>query len=124
MSRRSWGGLRSVRSRNRLRGRQRILELPKSKLTHIIGSGRPYAVPDRDSNLYDRVAILSQAVAVAAEREKQLAQDIMHLQDRVDDHADLIAKGRGIFLALAIIGSVAGFFIGAWERLVKMFTGH
>ena len=81
-------------------------------------------MPDRDSNLYDRVAILSQAVAVAAEREKQLAQDIMHLQDRVDDHADLIAKGRGIFLALAIIGSVAGFFIGAWERLVKMFTGH
>ena len=80
--------------------------------------------PERDDNIYDRVARLSELLAVAAEREKHLADEIEVIKEQVNELNSVLAKGRGALLVLVTLGSLLGLIIGVWDKIVKVFTGN
>ena len=79
---------------------------------------------ERDANIYDRVSRLSEQVAVSAERERKLSEDVKELQEQVDTLNSVLAKGRGGLLVIVTVGSLMGVLLGAWDKLAKLFTGH
>ena len=79
---------------------------------------------ERDANIYDRVSRLSEQVAVSVERERKLSEDVKELQEQVDTLNGVLAKGRGGLLVIVTVGSLMGVFLGAWDKLAKLFTGH
>ena len=79
---------------------------------------------DRDDALYDRLAELKQAAAVAAERERQLEGKVTALEDEMKDIKELVAKGRGVLLVILSLGSMIGLLFGAWDKIAKFFGGH
>ena len=79
---------------------------------------------ERDDDLYDRLARVSEQAAVAAERERQLENKVDNLEREMSTLKDLVARGRGVLLVLLSLGSVLGMLIGAWDKIVRFFGGH
>ena len=79
--------------------------------------------PERD-DIYDRIARLSELIAVASERERQLAQEVIDLRKQVDELNGVLAKGRGMVLVLVTLGSLIGLVLGTWDKLTKLVVPH
>lgn len=86
-------------------------------------------------DLYGRLARMSEQMAVTAERERQLEERVAERERKLEEKVnaieaeivslrELAAKGRGGLLVLLAIGSIIGVFVGAWDKILRLFGGH
>lgn len=74
-------------------------------------------------DIYDRIAKLSEAAAVNAERERQLEVQVRELEAEMASIRDVVAKGRGVAIFLVSLGSLLGVIIALWDKIGKII-GH
>lgn len=78
----------------------------------------------------DRIGQLASAVAVAAEREKHLAQELAEINEKLDDFdkrtkaLEFSALKTSVGLAVIVaIGGVIGWIISSWSGVISFFRG-
>jgi hypothetical protein len=74
---------------------------------------------EESRDIYERLARASEAAAVAAERERNLARRVEELEKEMETIRDLMSRGRGVLLVLMALGSIIGLILGAWDKIFK-----